>query len=205
MDKFRLRLDYVLVASLLLNAGLLGFFAALLLLPGPMPGLGRGVVVSRLDMVHGVTPPDFGFGDRLSLARLLERDAAAAGKRIRAAEDARQAFSDVLSQENPDKEEIIARGEELKAAMNDVGGGFLDAIVAAAPELGLDERRKLAVFLLRLPSPDLLLSPGGPVPPGSMGEGGLSGFAGPRFHSGPIPMPPEAGAFENELAGDRKE
>lgn len=182
MEKSRFRFDYVLVASLLVNAGLIGFLVALLSVPGPMPGMGRGFPIPHAGP-GSMQPPDFDFGQRLFLAGLLEKDAEAAAGRMQRAAEARKAFAEALSEENPDQEEIVARGEVLKEAMEEVGDGFLDAIVSAAPKLGFDERRKLSAFLLRLPSPALPLSKQG----GSAGDPVYPGR--PAFEASPFGGP----------------
>ncbi|MBO6635937.1 hypothetical protein [Parvibaculum sp.] len=190
----RFRLEHLLVGSLLANAALLGFIAALLLAPGPRPAF-FAVRADRMPMA--VKLPEFDMESRLFLARLLERDAEAAAERARRAAQARAAFSEALSQENSQADEIAARGEDLKAAMDALGEGFLDAIVAAAPELAPDERRKLADFFLRLPADDLVF-------PGQEGAGieGPPGFPTPPFGvPGPGFPPPGQGEGVEEPAG----
>lgn len=182
MSGFRFRLDYFLVASLLVNAGLLGFIVALLLVPGPKPVF----MISRTEPGPGaIEMPQFGFENRLFLAQFLEQDAEKAAERARRVDRARIAFSDVLAQQNPQAGEIVARGEELKAAMDEVGEGFLDAIVAAVPKLDLEERRKLSAFFLRLPPADFIFS--GPASAGVKGHPGLTGspFGEPGLASMP--------------------
>ena len=190
----RFRLEYLLVGSLLANAALLGFIGALLLVPGPRPAL----FALRPDgMPMAVKLPEFDRESRLFLARILERDAEVAAERARRAAQARVAFSQALVRENPQADEIAARGEDLKAAMDALGGGFLDAIVAAAPKLALDERRKLAAFLLRLPDDDLVFRG-----PEGAGVNRHSGFATPSFGvRGPGFPPPGQGEGVEAPAG----
>ncbi|PKQ01729.1 MAG: hypothetical protein CVT73_21940 [Alphaproteobacteria bacterium HGW-Alphaproteobacteria-12] len=177
----RFRLEHLLVGSLLVNAGLLGFIVALLLVPGPAPDF---MIARRAPVPAAMKMPEFDLEGRLLLARLLDRDAEAAAERAHRASRAREAFAEVLLEENPSPEEITARSEALKAAMDALGGGFLDAVTAGAAKLDLEERKKLAAFLLHLPSPDFSIRIGGPPVPG--GSGG-TGFGGPSFgtHAGP--------------------
>lgn len=178
----RFRLEHLLVGSLLANAALLGFISALLLAPGPKPAL----FAARLDrMPMAVKLPEFDRESRLFLGRILERDAEAAMERSRRAAQTRAAFSEILVQENPQAEEIAARGEDLKTAMEALGGGFLDAIIAAAPNLALEERRKLAAFLLRLPDDDLVFSR-----QEGAGVERHPGFAAPPFDARGLAFPP---------------
>lgn len=181
----RFRLEHLLVGSLLVNAGLLGFIVALLLVPGPRPDF---LMVRAERGPMSVKLPEFDMENRLFLARILEQDAEASAERLRRANEARKAFAEVLLEENPSPEEVAARSEALKSAMNALGGGFLDAITVGAAKLDLEERRKLATFLLHLPSPDFSIRIGGP--PGAMRNGG-AGFAVPTIgaHRDPGFMP----------------
>lgn len=182
----RFRLEHLLVGSLLVNAGLLGFIVALLLVPGPRPGF---IMARPMPGPMAMKMPEFGLEDRLLLARLLDRDAEAAAERAHRASEARAAFAEVLSKENPGAEEIAEKGEALKAAMEAFGAGFLNVIVTAAPKLDLEQRRALAGLLLHAPEPgdfflqkggpgpaaarrlDFMIEPGMPVPSGAFGEG----------------------------------
>ena len=153
----RFRLEHLLVGSLLVNAGLLGFIVALLLVPGPTPGF----VMSRPAFGPvAIKTPEFGLEDRLLLARLLERDSEAAARAKRASE-ARAAFAEALSRENPQAEEIAEKGKALNAAMEEFGAGFINLIVMAAPKLDLVQRRALADLLLSAPEPGDIFVRGG--------------------------------------------
>lgn len=195
----RFRLEHLLVGSLLVNAGLLGFIVALLLVPGPMPGF----VMSR--PAFGPVPiktPEFGLEDRLLLARLLERDSEAAARAKRASV-ARAAFAEALSRENPQAEEIAEKAKELNAAMEEFGAGFINLIVTAAPKLDLAQRRALADLLLSAPEPGgIFMRAGRPaaVKPG-LGFTIESGRSGPPAFSTEGSAPFASG--EGEGAGDR--
>lgn len=184
----RFRLEHLLVGSLLVNAGLLGFIVALLLVPGPKPGF----IMSRsmpMPVPMAMEMPAFGLEDRLLLARLLDRDAEAAAERARRASEARAAFAEALSKENPQAEEIAEKGAALNAAMEAFGAGFINLIVTAAPKLDLAERRAIADLLIHAPDPgDFFVRGRGhgpsaegppdfmmPVPSVFSGEGGPSG------------------------------
>ncbi|GMV62269.1 MAG: hypothetical protein AMXMBFR74_14380 [Parvibaculum sp.] len=153
----RFRLEHLLVGSLLVNAGLLGFIVALLLVPGPTPGF----VMSRPAFGPvAIKTPEFGLEDRLLLARLLERDSEAAARAKRASV-ARAAFAEALSRENPQTEEIAEKAKALNAAMEEFGAGFINLIVTAAPKLDLAQRRALADLLLSAPEPGDIFVRGG--------------------------------------------
>lgn len=195
----RFRLEHLLVASLLVNAGLLGFIAALLLVPGPRPGF----AMSRPAFgPMAIKTPDFGLEDRLLLARLLERDSEAAARAKRASV-ARAAFAEALSRENPQAEEIAQKAKALNAAMEELGAGFMNLIVTAAPKLDLAQRRALADLLLSAPEPgDIFVRGGRPaaVKPG-LGFPIDSGRSGPPAFSieGGAPFAPGDG----DGAGDK--
>ncbi|MDP2151781.1 hypothetical protein [Parvibaculum sp.] len=165
----RFRLEHLLVGSLLVNAGLLGFVVALLLVPGPRPAF---TMSYPLPMPTAMKMPEFGLEDRLLLARLLERDGEAAAERAHRASAARAAFAEALSKENPQAEEIAEKGKALNAAMEEFGAGFINLIVTAAPKLDLAQRRALADLLLHAPEPgDFFLQKRGPGPTFSIGGG----------------------------------
>ncbi len=160
MGKFRL--EHLLVGSLLVNAALLGFVVALLLLPGPRSGF---MMSGPLPMPTAMKMPPFGLEDRLLLARLLEQDSEAAAERAHRASVARAAFAEALSEGNPQAEEIAEKGKALNAAMEEFGAGFINLIVTAAPNLDLAQRRALADLLLSAPEPgDFFLQKRGPGP-----------------------------------------
>lgn len=174
MGKFKFRLDHVLAFSILVNVGLLGFMTGLFLMPGPFPHEQRGFGFG-IDGQHmaDISPPEFGFRDRMLFVRLAERSREDLEVDVQRANEARRGFADALAADDPDAEEIVARGEELKAAMRTVGDGFLDIMVTMAPSLGLEERQALANFLLMAPSPLGGLGPGGgpvKIRPSGLGE-----------------------------------
>ncbi|MEQ8267467.1 MAG: hypothetical protein RH982_09740 [Parvibaculum sp.] len=163
----RFRLEHLLVGSLLVNAGLLGFLVALLLVPGPKPGF---IMARPAFGPAAMEMPAFGLEDRLLLARLLEQDSEAAAERARRASAARAAFAEALSKETPQAEEISEKGAALNAAMEEFGAGFINLIVTAAPKLDLAERRALADLLLHAPEPgDIFLQKRGDRPALSIG------------------------------------